>query len=291
MKDLGALKYFLGIAVSHGKEGIYLSQRKYALDIIAECGLLGSKPADTPMEQNHNLSKHDGLYFEEPEKYRRLVGWLVYLAVKKPELSYTVHILAQFLKAPRQKHWAAALCLVRYLKKSPGQGILLSSTNDQTLSAYCDADYAACQLTRRSLTGYIVMLGNSIVSWKTKKQHTVYMSSAESEYRSMAMTCQELTWTKALLTSLGFPQTRPMSLFCDNQAALHIAVNPVFHERTKHIKADCHYIRDVVQDGSIVTAYVKTTEQLADLLIKPMARQQLHYFLAKMGIQDLHAPS
>lgn len=103
----------------------------------------------------------------------------------------------------------------------------------------------------------------------------------------MALTYQELTWIKALLTSLGFLQLRPMSLFCDNQAALHIAANPVFHERTKHIEVDCHYIRDAIQEGSIVTAHVKITEQLADLLTKPITLQQLNYLLAKTFIHHL----
>lgn len=159
----------MGIEVARANEGIYLSQRKYALDIVSECGLLGAKPADTPIEQNHNLARADGPYFSDPAKYRRLVGRLVYLAVTRPELSYGVHILAQFLQSPRQKHWDAATRLVRYLKGSPGQGILLSSRNDLKLSVYCDSDWAACPLTRRSLSGYIVMLGNSLISWKTKK--------------------------------------------------------------------------------------------------------------------------
>ena len=291
MKDLGVLKYFLGIEVARANEGIYLSQRKYALDIVSECGLLGAKPADTPIEQNHNLARADGPYFSDPAKYRRLVGRLVYLAVTRPELSYGVHILAQFLQSPRQKHWDAATRLVRYLKGSPGQGILLSSRNDLKLSVYCDSDWAACPLTRRSLSGYIVMLGNSLISWKTKKQKTVSRSSAEAEYRSMALAFCELIWTKAVLESLGVAQSSPMSLFCDNKAALHIAANPVFHERTKHIEADCHFVRDGVQDGTIVTQHVKTTEQLADLLTKALGSRQFRYLLCKMGVQDLHAPS
>ena len=178
MKDLGVLRYFLGIEVSCGKEGIYLSQRKYALDIINECGLLGAKPAPTPMEKNHNLARSDGVFYTEPAKYRRLVGRLVYLAITKPEISYAVHILAQFLQKPRQHRWDAAIRLVRYLKGVPGRGILLSENNDLHIYAFCDSNWAACPLTRRSLTGFIVMLGDSMVSWKTKKQHTVSRSSA-----------------------------------------------------------------------------------------------------------------
>ena len=116
-------------------------------------------------------------------------------------------------------------------------------------------------------------------------------ASAEAEYRSMALAFCELIWTKAVLESLGVAQSSPMSLFCDNKAALHIAANPVFHERTKHIEADCHFVRDGVQDGTIVTQHVKTTEQLADLLTKALGSRQFRYLLCKMGVQDLHAPS
>lgn len=193
MKDLGALKYFLGIEITRGPEGLFLSHRKYALDILSETGLLGAKPCDFPIEQNHQHSLATGPNFGQPDRYRRLVGRFIYLTFTRPELSYVVHTLAQFMHCPKNAHWNAALRVLRYLKGHPGQGILLRRDSNLQLNAYCDSDYDFCPLTRRSLTACFIMLGTSPVSWKTKKQPTVSRSSAEAEYRSMATTCCELT--------------------------------------------------------------------------------------------------
>ena len=291
MKDLGTLKYFLGVEVARNQEGIFLCQRKYALDIISEAGLLGAKPSGFPIEQNHHLALAENALLVDSEKYRRLVGRLIYLTLTRPELSYSVHILAQFMHQPREAHWEAALRVVRYLKGSPGQGILLRADSDLRLYAYCDSDWGSCPLTRRSLTGYFVMLGTSPISWKTKKQHTVSRSSAEAEYRSMATTVCELKWLKGLLLSLGVVHSHPMLLYCDSQAALHISANPVFHERTKHIEIDCHFIRDEIQHGYVQTAYVRSSEQIADIFTKALGTQQFGYLLRKLGVCNLHAPT
>lgn len=291
MKDLGSLKYFLGLEVARGPQGIFLCQRKYALDIISETGLLEAKPASSPLEQNHRLALVNGAILTDPEQYRRLVGRLIYLTISRPELSYSVHVLAQFMQCPRQEHWEAATRVVRYLKSNPGQGIFLRSDSDLKLYAYCDSDWASCPLTRRSLTGYFVFLGRSPISWKTKKQATVSRSSAEAEYRSMATTISELKWLKALLIDLQVPHLQPMRLFCDSQAAIHIAANPVFHERTKHIEVDCHYIRDEIQHGDVVTMHVRTYNQLADILTKALGKQQFDFLLGKLGIRNPHAPT
>ena len=213
MKDLGLLKYFLGIEVARSNEGIFLCQRKYALDIITETGLLGARPAGFPIVQNHTLATSSSELLQDPEIYRRLVGRLIYLSFTRPDLAYTVHILSQFMQHPRQHHWDAALRCVRYLKGCPGQGILLRADCNLQLTGWCDSDWASFPLTRRSLTGWLVFLGSSPISWKTKKQHTVSRSSAEAEYRSMAVITAELKWLKALLGSLGVLHPKAMNPF------------------------------------------------------------------------------
>ncbi|RVX07381.1 Retrovirus-related Pol polyprotein from transposon RE2 [Vitis vinifera] len=182
MKDLGILKYFLGIEVARSSAGLFLCQRKYTLDIVSEAGLLGAKPCGFPIEHNHRLGLANGELMSNPESYRRLVGRLIYLAVTRPDLAYSVHILSQFMQEPRIEHWEAALRVVRYLKGTPGQGILLRADSDLSLQGWCDSDWAACPVTRRSLSGWLVFLGQSPISWKTKKQHIVSRSSAEAEY-------------------------------------------------------------------------------------------------------------
>ncbi|KAK3000579.1 hypothetical protein RJ639_021789 [Escallonia herrerae] len=187
IKNLGKLKYFLGIEVARSPAGIFLSQRKYVLDILAECGLTGCKPASFPMEQQHKLSNESGEICKNPEEYRRLVGRLLYLNITRPDISYAVHIRSQFMHDPRQPHLDAAYRVLHYLKGSPGQGILLRSNNTLYLQAFCDADWAGCPMTRKSTTGYIIFLGSSPVSWRAKKQTVVSRSSAEAEYGAMAL--------------------------------------------------------------------------------------------------------
>ncbi|KAL9299037.1 putative RNA-directed DNA polymerase [Arabidopsis thaliana] len=192
MKDLGKLKYFLGLEVSRGADGFCLSQQKYALDIINEAGLLGYKPSAVPMELHHKLGSISSPVFDNPVQYRRLVDRFIYLTITRPDLSYAVHILSQFMQTPLEAHWHAALRLVRYLKGSPDQGILLRSDSALSLTAYCDSDYNACPQTRCSLSAYVLYLGDSPILWKTKKQDTVSSSSAEAEYRAMAYTLKEI---------------------------------------------------------------------------------------------------
>ncbi|KAG7598815.1 GAG-pre-integrase domain [Arabidopsis suecica] len=290
MKDLGVLRYFLGIEVARSPDGIYLCQRKYTIDIISETGLLGVRPVSHPVQQNHKLPLATGDTISDPARYRRLVGRLIYLGTTRPELSYAIHILSQFMNDPKPDHWEAALRVVRYLKSSPGQGILLRSNTDLVLTGWCDSDFGSCPHTQRSLTGWFIQLGGSPISWKTKKHDVVSRSSAEAEYRAMADTVSELLWLRALLPALGINCDAPIMLYSDSLSAIGLAKNPIYHARTKHVGRDVHFVRDEIIRGTIETQHVKTTSQLADIMTKALGRREFEEFLDKLGVCNLHTP-
>ncbi|KAG5228467.1 RmlC cupins superfamily protein [Salix suchowensis] len=291
IKDLGLLKYFLGVEVALSKEGISICQRKYTLDILEEVGLLRVKPTKIPMEPELALTSTDSEALKDPTQYRRLIGKLIYLTITRPEITYAVNTLSQFMQEPKLHHLKASRQILQYLKNAPGQGLLFPQKGHLNLVSYCDADWAKCPITRRSVTGYCIFLGNSLISWKSKKQVTVSRSSAEAEYRSMAAATCELTWLRYLLKDLQVTHSEPALLFCDNQAALHIAANPVYHERTKHIELDCHTVREKIQKGEIKTAYAPTGIQTADIFTKALRAPIFHTHLGKLGIIDIHAPT
>ncbi|RDX85859.1 putative helicase CHR10, partial [Mucuna pruriens] len=236
IEDLGHLKYFLGIEVAQSKKGIVISQRKYGFDILQET----SEP------------------YSDPERYRRLVGKLIYLTITRPDISFAVGVVSQFMQASCVDHWAAVLCILIYIKKTPGQG---------------------SPIDRRSTTGFCISIGENVVFWKSKKQNTVAHSNAEVEYRAMTSATCELIWVKQLIQELKFADVQPMKLYCDNQATLHIASNPVFRERIKDIEIDCHFVREKLLAKEISTEFVNSNNKLASgkLLILDQLLQKLHY--------------
>lgn len=160
----------------------------------------------------------------------------------------------------------------------------MSKDSDLELQGYCDSDYERCSLTRRSLSGYYVALGSSPVSWRAKRQATVSKSTAEAEYRAMASATSELIWLKSFLASLGVFHTNSMMLYCDNQAAIHIAKNLVIHDRTKHIEIDCHFIRQHLVNNTIKTMHVRSKEQVADLFTKALGNEAFNHLQHKLGL-------
>ncbi|KAL0413904.1 UNVERIFIED_CONTAM: Retrovirus-related Pol polyprotein from transposon RE2 [Sesamum radiatum] len=192
-----------------------------------------AKAASTLLPTGIKFSADTGDLLSNPEAYRRLIGRILYLGFTRPDISHAAQQLSQFLQHPSRQHWDAAHHLLRYLKGTPNTGLFFPAGAASELVAYSDADWASCLDTRRSLTGFCIFLDSAIISWKTKKQNTVSRSTAEAEYRSMASTTCELIWIYNLLADLHVHVSTPIPFLCDNQAALHIVANPVFHERTK----------------------------------------------------------
>ena len=228
-KDLGMLRYFLSVEVMWRKHGIFLSQRKYVLHLLSKTGKLGAKPCSSPMAPGIHLTR-EGELFEDPERYKRLVGKLNYLTVTHPDIAHSVSVVSQYMSSSTVDNWAAVEHILRYLKGALGQGILYSNHGHNRVECFIDADWAGLKEDKKSTSGYCVFVDGNLVSWKSKNKGVVSCSSAELEYRAMAQSVCEIMWLHQLLMEVGIKNVVPAKLWCDNQDALHIASKPVFHE-------------------------------------------------------------
>ena len=280
--NLGALKYFLGIEMASSSKGLFLNQRKYVLDLLQDAKMMDAKPAPTPLDSKLKLDTTSEP-LQSLQYYQHLVGRLIYLTITRPDITYAVSLVSQFMHAPTSFHLQLVKRIMRYLKGSVGRGIVMANNGHTQITGYSDSDWAGNAIDRKSTTGFCIFVGGNLISWRSKKQHVVARSSAEAEYRAMASAACELIWLKSLLLDMGFSSSLPMTLFCDNQAAMHIAANPVFHERTKHIEVDCHFIRQQVQLQTIKTCYIRSQDQLADVFTKVLTSTHFHRLLSKLG--------
>jgi histone deacetylase 1/2 len=291
LKDLGDLHYFLGIEVRKNKEGIILSQEKYARDILARVGMLKCKPSVTPLSASEKLSKYEGdlLSPSDSTKYRSIVGALQYLTLTRPDLAFSVNKVCQFLHSPTTVHWSATKRILRYIMHTLDVGLRIRKSNSVLVSAFSDADWAGSIDDRRSTGGFAIYLGSNLVSWSARKQATVSRSSTEAEYKAMANATAEVIWVESLLAELGLKLRQPSCLWCDNLGATYLSANPVFHARAKHIEIDFHFVRERVAKRQLQVRFIASSDQVADGFTKALPAHKLEVFRSNLNLESRQA--
>ncbi|XP_062118212.1 secreted RxLR effector protein 161-like [Humulus lupulus] len=223
---------------------------------------------------------------EDPSIYRSTIRALQYLTITRPDISYIVSKLSQFLQDPIVTHWKAYKRVLRYLKDTITYGIYFRPGNSCTLTlqGFTDADWASCPDDRKSTGAYCMYLGLNLVSWSSKKQHVIARSSTELEYHALANAATEMVWLKALLKEMNIPVQRPPIIWCDNIGAALLAANLVYHACTKNIEIDVHFVRDMVLKKLIDIQYVPTQDQVADVLTEGLSVERFLKFRNKLKV-------
>lgn len=250
----------MGLEVTAHTSGYSINQCKYTTNLLTEFNCSYFTPISSSLDPSIKLTPAMGDPLSDPFFFRRLVGKLNFLQHTRPDISFVVQHLCQFLQHLYAPHMLVGLHVLRYLLNAPAQGIFLPSSLSVDLCAYADSDWVACPLSRRSVTGYYIFFGGCPISYKSKKQPIIALSSAEAEYRALSKVIADVVWLTHFFADMGLFLSSPIPIFCDSQVALHIARNSVFYERTKHIEIDCHYVRDCLTSGVVSLYHVPSVD-------------------------------
>ncbi|KAM7466521.1 hypothetical protein LguiB_014083 [Lonicera macranthoides] len=283
MSMMGELNYFLGLQVKQFNSGIFISQTKYARDLVKRFGLENAKHVSTPLSVSTKLAKDVAGKKVDATLYRSMIGSLLYLTSSRPDILFSVCACARYQSEPKESHLSAVKRIVRYVNGTLSLGIWYTFDTSSSIVGYCDADWAGCTDDRKSTSGSCFYIGNNLVAWSSKKQNCISLSTAEAEYISAGSCSSQLLWLKQMLADYKVEQGS-MILFCDNMSAINISKNPVQHSRTKHIDIRHHFIRDLVDSKIIQIEYVDTKNQLADLFTKPLDKERFQELRKALGI-------
>lgn len=286
MTDLGPLHYFLGIEAKQGDYMITISQKKYAMELLVKFNMSDSITAATPMEVGLKLTKDGHEEKVDPTLYRSLVGCLMYLTATRPDIMFSVSLVSRFMEDPKRSHWEAAKRILRYVKGSLNHGIKFSFVQDPRLLGFSDSDYGGNLVDSKSTTGYVFSLGSGAVSWQSKKQKVVALSSTEAEYMALSSAGCHALWLRGILEEIGFPQGNATQISYDNKSAIALTRNPVYYGKSKHIRIKFHFIRELIQNQEVEVLFCGSKEQVADVFTKALHRGNFIRLKKALGVED-----
>jgi len=289
MKDLGEATNVLNMVIHRNRKAgtLTLSQPGYIKDLLSTFGMEHSRPVATPLDPGTSLPKITTTPTDaEQLPYRQAVGKLTWAATgSRPDIAFSTSLISRHMSAYNKSHWSAVKRILRYLTGTVYLGLTFQrSPRGMILQGYSDADWGGDKDDRKSTSGYLFILCNAPVTWASKKQSTVALSSTEAEYLAASAATKEALWLRKLLTECGYPQSKPTIIFEDNQGCIAISQNPSHHPRTKHFDIQHHFVREKVQSGEIILKYCPSDRMLADFLTKPLNRNKLTVLRDKAGI-------
>nr|GEV17079.1 putative RNA-directed DNA polymerase [Tanacetum cinerariifolium] len=283
MTDLGKMRYFLGIEVIQSSSGIHISQKKYAAEILTRFKMVDCNSVVNPIVPGNRLT-HDGGEEVNETVFKQLVGSLMYMTTTRPDIQFVVSFISRFMAKPTETHLAAAKRVMRYLQGTLDYGIWYRRGGKGKMEIYADSDFAGDLTDRKSTSGYVILWDGAAVSWSSKKQSIVALSSTEAEYVAAASCACQVIWMREMLNEFGLTQMGSSVIKCDNTSAIQLSRNPVFHGRCKHIGVRFHFLRDLVNKGIVGLEYVDTREQVADIFTKPLHRDVFQGLRERLGV-------
>jgi hypothetical protein len=292
LTDSGYLHWSLGMEFIWNPDGsVSLSQQRYIESILVEFDMIDCKGASTPIGSGVKLVASEDDFNEEiAHKFRRCLGSVMYvMTCTRPDLCYAISKLSRYMSKPNEQHWIAMKRVLRYLQQTAHVSLLLDSDSTLTVTGYCDADWGTDTDDRRSITGACFFVGGALISWMSRRQVTVALSSTESEYLALGDAMKEAIWLRGIVAELTGEKQRKVRLYGDNQGCLKLADNSAYHSRTKHIDIRAHFLRDVINRGEVELEYVRTEDMTADILTKGLG-EVLHWKhlrgLGLIGVQS-----
>nr|GEX17396.1 retrovirus-related Pol polyprotein from transposon TNT 1-94 [Tanacetum cinerariifolium] len=285
MSMMGKISFFLGLQISQSPRGIFINQSKYALESLKKYGFKSCDPVDTPMVEKSKLDEDKEEKAVDPLHYHGMIGTLMYLTASRSDQQFAICMCARYQARPTEKHIHVVKRIFRYLRGTVNQGLWYSKDSLVALTAFAGVDHAGCQDTRRSTSGSLQFLGDILISWSSKRQKSVAISSTEAEYITLSICCAQILRMRSQLTDYGLGFNKIL-MYCDNKSAIALCCNNVQHSRLNHIDIRYHFIKEQVENGVIELYFVNTEYQLADLFTKALGRDRIEFLINKLGMRS-----